>query len=167
MQQQLRLETTKQILEKKQQIGTATEQEKQRLSRIETRLDKVNQCGNFVAGIGGFLKFYENTSALIQSIRQNIKVLDQYKSFPLQLYEWIHVMDRYLTEITSVFSDFLGSIMYWMKTNADRFSKYVDAIILIIGVMKTRQVLIDFSVNRSKKCGKCTNDDYSPQSCSL
>ena len=57
--------------------------------------------------------------------------------------------------------------MYRLNTNADRFAKYVDALILIMGVMKTWQVLIDFSVNRSKKCSKCTNDDYSQQSCSL
>ena len=162
-----RLETTKQILVKKQQTGIFTNQEQERLNRIEARLEKVKQCGDFVKGLWWFLKFYENTAGLIQSIKQNIKVLEQYKKFPLQLYERIHVVDRYLTEITSVFSDFLGSIMYRMKTNANRFSKYVDAIILMIGVMKTRQVLIDFSVNRSKKCGKCTNDDYSPQSCSL
>lgn len=39
--------------------------------------------------------------------------------------------------------------------------------ISLIGVIQTRQVLIDFSVNRSKSCSTCTNDTYDYYSCSL
>ena len=54
-----------------------------------------------------------------------------------------------------------------MSVNATRFSQYVDAIILIIGAIKTWQAIIDFSVNRSERCSKCSNDNYGSFSCSL
>jgi hypothetical protein len=64
-------------------------------------------------------------------------------------------------------SDFAGSINNFLNTNATRFSQYVDAITLLVGTIKTRQAIIDFSVNRSEKCSKCSNDNYGSFSCSL
>lgn len=54
-----------------------------------------------------------------------------------------------------------------MGTNARRFSQYIDALVTLIGVIQTRQALIDLSVNWSEKCGTCTNDTYDYYSCSL
>jgi flagellin-like hook-associated protein FlgL len=49
----------------------------------------------------------ESSNSLETNIRANIKTLDQYKRFPLQLYQWIHVVDRYLSEITTTVDGFL------------------------------------------------------------
>ncbi|HBB03410.1 TPA: hypothetical protein DCZ39_00690 [Patescibacteria group bacterium] len=114
-----------------------------------------------------FISFKENSAGIIRSIKQNINVLEKYKEFPTQLYAWTHITDRYLTEISSLLSDFVGTITSWLNTNATRFSQYVDAIVLLIGTIKTRQAIIDFSVNRSEKCSKCSNDNYGSFSCSL
>lgn len=54
-----------------------------------------------------------------------------------------------------------------MKTNATRYSQYVDSIILIITTLQTYQVIIDFSKNWSEKCGTCTNDNYDQFTCVL
>jgi len=94
-------------------------------------------------------------------------VLEKYKEFPTQLYSWTHLTDRYLTELSALLSDFMGSTTLWLNTNANRFSQYVDAITLLVGSIKTRQAIIDFSVNRSEKCSKCSNDNYGSFSCSL
>lgn len=107
MKQQTRLEASKQILLARDKINPLSTQEKQRLERTNARLDKVNQCGDFTNNVGTFLKFYENTAGLINSVRQNIRVLEQYKKFPLQLYEWLHVTDRYLGELTAIVGNFL------------------------------------------------------------
>lgn len=128
---------------------------------------KARKCNSFRENSSKFITFQENTAQLIKSIRQNIKVLDQYKKFPLQLYQRIHVSDRYLTEVTSILSNFVGTLTYWMNINAARFSQYVDTIILIIGIIKTWQAIIDFSVNRTAKCAQCKNDNYDYYSCSL
>ncbi|MEI6775070.1 MAG: hypothetical protein WCL18_10285 [bacterium] len=50
----------------------------------------------------GFLSFRENTAGLISSVKQNIKVLQKYKEFPTQLYQRTHLVDRYLTELSSL-----------------------------------------------------------------
>ena len=102
-----------------------------------------------------------------EQIYQNIQVLELYKRFPLQIYEWLHVSDKYLWEISALLSNFFWYINYWMEVNANRFTQYVDAIITILGVVKTYQVIVDLFVDRGKKCGKCTNDTYDQYSCKL
>ena len=114
-----------------------------------------------------FLSFKENSAGLIRSIKQNINVLEKYKEFPTQLYERAHLSDRYLTELSALVSNFTDTTTYRLNTNANRFSSYVDAIILLVGTIQTRQAIIDFSVNRSEKCSKCSNDNYGSFSCSL
>lgn len=82
--------------------------------------------------MGDFMTFQENTAGLISSVKQNINVLEKYKEFPGQLYQWTHLTDRYLTEISSLLSNFVGGINSFLSVNATRFSQYVDAITLII-----------------------------------
>ena len=107
------------------------------------------------------------TDAFENRVRENIKVLDQYKRFPLQLYQWIHVTDRYLGEIASMVENFLGYINMWLNTNATRFEQYVDAIITISTALETWQAILDLSVDRQKKCSTCTVDSYDAYACSL
>jgi len=44
---------------------------------------------------------------------------------------------------------------------------YIDATTMLIATIKTRQAIIDLSINRSEKCSKCSNDNYGAFSCSL
>lgn len=131
------------------------------------RATTIGKCSGIAWSINGFLSFKTNTDKLMSSIQDNIKVLEQYKKFPGQLYERVHVTDRYIWEIGSITSEFVGGLTTWLDTNANRFSQYVDAITLIIGAIKTWQAIIDFSLNRSEKCSKCSNDNYGSFSCSL
>ncbi|MDR0650311.1 MAG: hypothetical protein LBG59_02650 [Candidatus Peribacteria bacterium] len=112
-------------------------------------------------------KLFQDFENALDSINSNILTLQEYRNFPFELYEWIHVTDRYLAEIASLLNNFFGYVSYRMLSNANRFSSYVDAIILIMNVIQTYQVLIDFSANRSSKCATCTNDTYDQHSCTL
>ncbi|MBQ7073673.1 hypothetical protein IJM86_01115 [bacterium] len=114
--------------------------------------------------IADFIKKYEQ---LQDQVYRNIQILQQYRDLPFQLYEWIHVLDRYINEITNVLTNFLGYFSYWMNANANRYKQYVDAIILIISTIRSYQVLIDFSANWGAKCSTCTNDNYDQYSCKL
>jgi hypothetical protein len=109
----------------------------------------------------------EVSSTLENNIRANIKTLDQYKRFPLQLYQWVHVVDRYLSEITTTVDNFLWSLTLWLNTNATRFEQYVDAIIAMSTALQTRQAILDLSVDWQKKCSTCTMDNYDAYACSL
>jgi hypothetical protein len=130
-------------------------------------LRQTKRCKNMSDQVENFISIRANASQTIQSVQANIKVLEEYKTFPFQLYSWIHVSDRYLAETTSVLSQFTSTLNSWLQTNANRYSQYVDAITLIVGAIKTWQAIIDFSVNRSEKCSTCSNDNYGSFSCSL
>jgi hypothetical protein len=79
-----------------------------------------------------FNTFEQEFTNATDSVRKNIKVLELYKQFPSKLYDWMHVTDRYLSEISSILSSFVGTINDWLKTNATRYSQYVDSIILMV-----------------------------------
>ncbi|HCB52028.1 TPA: hypothetical protein DEP21_05720 [Patescibacteria group bacterium] len=113
------------------------------------------------------MKFFADSSKLVSSVQQNIITLEKYKEFPTQLYEWMHFVDTFMTDVSSLLSNTVFVLMNWMKVNARIYSKYVDALVLIISAIKTWQVLIDFSINRTQKCGKCSKDNYGSYSCSL
>jgi len=127
----------------------------------EFQTDKVN------TNLSNFLDFQVNTEWVMNSIRQNLRVLERYRQFPFELYERVHVWDRYLSELSATLDSFLGSLTFWLQQNSRRFEKYVDVIITLIWIIKTYQALIDISVNRSSQCSKCTNDNYDNYACKL
>jgi hypothetical protein len=115
-------------LSKQNPVDTAT------LTQVRKDIQEAEYCTklNNQDNNQKFITFKENSAQLIRSVKENIKVLEQYKQFPSQLYEWIHVTDRYFAELSSVISAFTRDISFRISTNATRFSKYVDAITLII-----------------------------------
>jgi hypothetical protein len=149
------------------------------LQDIESQLDmweKINnQCISLLFNTSGWLNStFKNLFSIIQAsstietnIKRNIVTLGEYKNFPLQLYQWIHVVDRYLSEITTTVNNFLWSISLWLNTNATRFEQYVDAIITISSALETRQAILNLSTDRQKKCSTCTVDNYDAYACSL
>ena len=112
-----------------------------------------------------YLQLSNDFDKLNEQIFQNIEVLEKYKRFPLEIYEWLHVSERYLSEISGIISNTFGYLNYWFNLFASRISQWSDALVTIISVIKTYQVLIDFSVNRNQKCGKCRVDTYDQYSC--
>ena len=121
--------------------------------------------------INNSLKWFLNLSAtldkLVIAVKQNMETLQQYKKFPLQLYDWIHVIDKYLWDISSLISSTFGTLSIWMETNANRFSQYVDALITLTTTLETYQMIIDLSKDWTESCSTCTNDNYDQFSCKL
>lgn len=115
-----------------------------------------------------FMSFHDTEwMQMIDQLQKNIQTLHEYRNFPFEIYEWIHVVDRYLSEVASLVNNTIWYITYWTKLNASRFIWYIDAIILIKNVIKTYQLIIDFSVNWSESCGNCAEDTYDQYSCKL
>ncbi|MDR0607407.1 MAG: hypothetical protein LBG52_03455 [Candidatus Peribacteria bacterium] len=97
-------------------------------------------------------KFINDYERMLDQINANILTLQEYRNFPFELYERVHAIDRYMAEISAIVNNLFGYLSFWMTTNANRFSSYVDAIILIMNVFKTYQILPEFSKNRSQRC---------------
>ncbi len=109
----------------------------------------------------------KNRERLQNQIYVNLMTLQKYRNFPFEIYEWIHVIDRYMAEIASLINNTIWYLAYWTSTNSQRFVWYVDAIVLILNIIKTYQLLINFSVEWWQNCGNCTKDTYDQYSCKL
>ena len=149
------------ILEEKKNINNEERKELLELQKLKEKCEKLKEK------VYKFLVFKENSEGMIRAVQQNKQVLEEYKKFPIQLYERTHYNDRFITELSALLSSFVGDIMYRLNTISNRYSQYIDAITTLVWVIKTRQVIVDFSVNRSEKCSKCSNDNYWSFWCSL
>ena len=103
----------------------------------------------------------------IHRVERNITTLERYVEFPKELAAWAHMSDQYVVEIMSFVESFLTQITSWLQDNANRFSKWVDTVTLLVGIIKTWQTLIDVSVNWHSKCAQCRQDNYDFYSCKL
>ena len=54
-------------------------------------------------------------------IYANLMVLQEYRNFPFEIYEWIHVIDRYMSEIISLIDNTISYLSYWVSVNSQRF----------------------------------------------
>lgn len=109
---------------------------------------KLLQCKQAEQAAQKILKLIQDFDQLSEHIRENLIILDKYKRFPLELYEYIHIVEKYMSELSGVITNFFGYVNFRMDLNATRFSQYVDAITTILAIVKTYQVIIDFSANR-------------------
>lgn len=141
--------------------------DKQLLVHVSQRIESLSSCATFSANIDDFTSFYNQSSLLIRNVQKNIQVLQEYKKFPMQLYDWMHFIDRYMADILNFVSKLSSTLIWWVNVNAKIYTKWVDALVLILSTIKTWQVLIDLSTNWTKKCGKCSRDGYGAHSCSL
>ena len=103
----------------------------------------------------------------IRRVERNLEIIDQYVELPKKLSAWAHIADQYIVEIMSFIESFTTQIVSWLQDNANRFSKRVDTITLLVGIVKTWQILIDVSTNRHSKCAQCRQDNYDFYSCKL
>ena len=103
----------------------------------------------------------------IQSVQKNIEILNEYKTFPLKLYKYLHLVDFYLSQVMCIINKYLDMILGWYTRQSRIFEKWVDAIVTIINVIKTWQLVIDFSVNWKTTCGKCRQDTWDLYDCVL
>lgn len=145
-----------------------SEDEKQKLlNYINERTTSLSSCAVFSSSMDDFTSFYNQSINLVKNVQQNIQILEQYKEFPLQLYDWMHFVDKYMSDIMNFVSKLSSTLISWVSVNAKIYSKWIDALIAILSTIKTWQVLIDLSTNWTKKCWKCTRDWYWSHSCSL
>lgn len=102
-------------------------------------------------------------SAIVQfekSIKQNISTLESYRDIPGQLTQYLNVHERYLAEVTETYGWLVSTVTKRMNENSIRFEKWVEAMVLLVGIIKTRQIIPDFAINWTQKCSKCTVDTY-------
>lgn len=103
----------------------------------------------------------------INTVYRNLNTIQQYRTLPGKLYALLHSADQYILSIFSFVDEFISTLTGRLQDNAMRFSHRVDFIIVLKGIIKTRQLVIDFSVNWQDRCSKCRQDHYDYYSCKL
>ena len=114
-----------------------------------------------------YIKVYSNIQEVFNIVKRDIQAIDAWMRFPLQLYGYLHIVDKLIQSIVCILDKFFLAIINWFHQNAVRFEKWVDFIILMIAIIKTWQILIDFSVKWKRSCGKCRVDNYDFYDCLL
>jgi len=66
-----------------------------------------------------------------------------------------------------IINKYLDMIFGWYTRQSKIFEKWVDAIVTIINIIKTWQLIIDFSVSWKTTCGKCRQDAWDLYDCIL
>lgn len=102
-----------------------------------------------------------------RSVRQNLQVLEEYSQFPTKLYDFIHTYDQYLDSANDLMYSVVDQLFGRLGKIARWFDAWVDFIVSMVNILKSRQIIIDFSINWKQKCSKCTVDNYSAYSCTL
>lgn len=137
------------------------------LAKVSTRKKEILTCASFAGELDWFKEFYDDALQLSRHVQQNLDVLDKYTQFPLQLYDWMDFVDNTISSVLDFVTVLSTSIIAWLNVNAKLYSKWVDALILILTSIKTYQILIDITANWSKNCGTCSRDSFSPYACSF
>lgn len=102
-----------------------------------------------------------------RSVKQNIENIEMYGQLPKQVYELLHGYDRYVYDVFNFAYGTIDAITSWLSKIARGFDAWISFIISIANIIKSWQILIDFTVNRKETCSKCTVDNYSAYSCSF
>lgn len=108
-----------------------------------------------------------NVKNFIKSVQKNIIILNKYKEFPWNLYKYTNELDYYLSQIACIIDKYVYMIVWWLNGNSKIFKKWVDAIIMMINIIRTWQLLIDVSLNWKTTCWKCRMDNWDLYDCTL
>lgn len=104
-------------------------------------------------------KFSLESSRLLNSIEQNIEVLEDYKKLPEKIMKLINIKEIWLEQILCNI-DSLATLMWERITkNWKRFKAWVELYILIKAILKSWQLIFDI-FQEYDSCHQCKNERY-------
>ncbi len=97
-------------------------------------------------------------SNLINSLRQNLEVIKEYKEIPEKINSYLNKKEEYLEQILCNIETI--STLLWGRIwkNGDRFKTWVELYILIKAILKSWQTLVDVFKWYKQECSQCTNE---------
>ncbi len=89
---------------------------------------------------------------LINSIRQNLKRIEEYKKFPMKIQKYITWKERYIAQILCNINTIQQITSGWLRNNGLRFRKWAELFVLIKGIADSWQPLLDIFADTSASC---------------
>lgn len=104
--------------------------------------------------------FGANFDPLINSVKENIEVLQSYLAFPKQLVKFKQQLADYIRSV-ACYLDEIGMLMGgWMATIHQQVVSWAELILTIIEIINNIEGLFDLFTDFDANCNICTNERY-------
>lgn len=100
----------------------------------------------------------------INSIRENLKRIEEYKRFPMKVIKYLTWKERYISQILCNINTIQQITGGWLRDNGIRFRKWAELFVLIKSIADGWQPLLDIFLDTSVSCGVCRNERGNAQS---
>lgn len=99
-----------------------------------------------------------NIDGLINSLRDNLEIIKEYKKIPEKINQLISTKELYLEQILCNIES-ISNILGWrIWKNGERFKAWVEVYILIKAILKSWQWLVDVFIDYEEECHDCKNE---------
>jgi hypothetical protein len=96
--------------------------------------------------------------ALINSLRQNIEVIKEYKKIPEKINKYLNKKEVYLEQILCNIESISNILWGRIWKNGTRFKTWVELYILIKAILKSWQLIVDVFTDYKEECKECKNE---------
>ena len=104
--------------------------------------------------------FGVNFDPVINSVKENIEVLQSYLQFPKQLIKFKQQLADYIRQV-ACYMDVIAQMMGgWMATIQQQMISWAELILTIVEIVKNIKDLFDLFTNFDANCDICTNERY-------
>lgn len=100
------------------------------------------------------------SSGLQNSINRNLKIIEEYKNFPVKLQKYVTWKQRYLSQVLCYITEVQQMTTGWVKDNSIRFQKWAELIVLIRAIADSWQPVLDIVAQKNAQCEVCHNERY-------
>jgi hypothetical protein len=96
--------------------------------------------------------------AFVSSIRENLRIIEEYKRFPMKIQKYLTWKERYIAQVLCNMNAIQQITGGWLRDNGMRFRKWAELFALIKAIAASWQPMLDIFADANKSCGVCRNE---------
>lgn len=104
-----------------------------------------------------------DSQKLLETLNQNMAIIEMYKDFPEQLASLINKKNEWLEQVICNIEALSDMTIGWLDENGQRFKAWVELYVLIKAVLKSWQMFIDIFNDYEAECHECKNERHDLQ----
>lgn len=105
--------------------------------------------------------FAANFDTLINSVKQNIQVMQSYLAFPKKLVKFKEDLAGYIKSVSCMIDVIAQMMGGWMATIQQQMVSWAEMVLTIVAIVKNIKKLFDVFTNFDSSCDTCSNERYS------
>ncbi len=125
-----------------------------------TEIDRTmaNLCINDPSAACADKKAKFQAGGFVSSIRENLRIIEEYKRFPMKIQKYLTWKERYIAQVLCNVDTVQQITGGWLRDNGMRFRKWAELFALIKAVAAGWQPMLDIFADANKSCGVCRNE---------